>query len=271
LCNRFNVDYLLKKIYQHKCVDFSQYKKSSLIRRINSRIQKVGCHDYSEYIVYLNANPEEYDELINAITVNVTEFFRNQEVFKELKDQVFPEIIKNKRIRKEKNIRVWSAGSSFGEEAYSLAILANEVLGNDMKDFRFRIYGTDIDSNCVLRAKKGLYQKEALRNVNKWQINKFFSENKNGYEISDELKDIVVFKKHDLISDEYLKLMDLVLCRNVLIYFNKSLQELVLSKFYNSLKNSGYLILGKVETLRVFKINKFKVINNRERIYQKLK
>ncbi len=267
--NEIGFKFLLEKIHRNKGADFSSYRGSTLKRRIGARLRAVGCKDYSDYVVYLNKNTLEYDKLIEELTINVTEFFRNPESFAVLREKVIPEIIKNKKKEGKKNIRVWSAGSSFGEEAYSIAILFMEVLKDKISDFDIIIYGTDIDPACVEKAKLGVYNEKSLKEINSAPLKKYFSKQADNYIINEDVKRLTHFKTHNLVSDEFLRNVDLILCRNVVIYFSRPLQERVYSNFARALNKDGFLMLGKVESLWGFAQKYFSAVDNRERVYRK--
>lgn len=261
--------FLLDKIQRNKGADFSLYRTGTLKRRIDSRLRQTGCKDYSDYIIYLNKNPEEYDNLISAITINVTEFFRNPETFDVLAKKVIPEIVRTKKERGKKIIRAWSAGTSNGEEAYSIAILFLEALKEEISDFDIIVYGTDIDPDCIKKASAGIYTAGSMKEINKERLTKYFNKKEENHEVNDSIKKLTRFTAHNLVSDEFLKHLDLILCRNVVIYFTKPLQEMVYSNFARALNKDGFLVLGKVESLWGFAQKDFTAFDNRERIYRK--
>lgn len=257
--------FLLEKLYRNRGVDFSLYRSATLKRRLHTRLRATNCANYMEYVLCLNRDPGEYDRLLQALTINVTEFFRDPEIFEILEKKIIPKMLKRKKAKHQRIVRVWSAGCSQGEEVYSLAILFSKYT----KDFMIKIYGSDIDEECIARAKRGFYGSESLRNVGKEILNNFFSQAGEKVKISPELKAITRFKKHDLILEEYPNRMDLILCRNVLIYFSRDLQDQVVSHFSRVLNRNGFLILGKVESLPASLKSVFESLDNRERIYQK--
>ncbi len=261
--------FLLGKIQRTKSIDFSLYRPGTLKRRIQSRLRATGCSSYSEYLLYLNKNSHEYDLLLDAMTINVTEFFRDSATFACLEKNVIPEIIRMKERSGKKVIRVWSAGSSYGEEAYSLAMLFSEALKEKMPRFYLRIFGTDIDANCIQVAKQGVYSREQVKKIPAFLLEKYFSFTGSGYELESGIKDIVRFSLHNLVSDNPLGPMDLILCRNVLIYFKRPLQESVCRNFYKTLHEDGFLVLGKVESLMGWAFAGLNTINLQERVYQK--
>lgn len=206
---------------------------------------------------------------LEEITINVTEFFRNPETFAVIKKKVLPEIIKRKELDGKRSLRVWCAGTSNGEEAYSMAILCLEVLQKKIADFSVKVYGTDIDPACIEKAKVGLYDPSRLKEADRRLLSMYFIKEGENYRVKDEVKELVEFKPHNLVSDKPFADLDLILCRNVLIYFNKSLQDYVTSSFLKSLRKRGFLVLGKVESLWGYAQDRFEAFDNRERVYRK--
>ncbi|MBU0714816.1 MAG: protein-glutamate O-methyltransferase CheR [Verrucomicrobia bacterium] len=314
--NKFQ--FLLEKIYRNKGVDFSLYREGTLRRRIDSRLRTTGCVDYLEYVSYLNRNPEEYDRLIKAVTINVTEFFRNPETFRAIQQKVLPEIIKQKQehsvigqlqggvdaVRQnrglpfsrtaattetlspirlyrippvteglqhsKKTIRAWCAGASYGEEAYSVAILFLQVLQKKNADYDVKILGTDIDPDCIVKAKIGLYEPSHLKAIGKHILDRYFSREGKNYRVNDAVRQLTEFKPHNMLSDKPFDKLDLILCRNVIIYFTKPLQTYVYNLFARCLKPGGFLVLGKVESLWGCSLGLFETVDNKERIYRKV-
>jgi len=266
--NKFQ--FLLEKIRRNKGVDFSLYREGTLRRRIDSRLRTTGCEDYLEYVSFLNRNPEEYDRLIEAVTINVTEFFRNPETFRAIQQKVLPEIIKQKKGHAKNTIRVWCAGASYGEETYSVAILFLQLLREKNADYDVKILGTDIDPDCIAKAKIGLYEPNHLKAVDKNILNRYFSREGSSYRVNDEVRQLTEFKPHNMLSDKPFGSKDLILCRNVVIYFTKPLQSFVYNLFAKYLRPGGFLVLGKVESLGGYAQGVFETVDNKERIYRKV-
>jgi chemotaxis protein methyltransferase CheR len=265
--------FLLNKIKMNRNIDFSQYRPQVLKRRIQHRLHLAGCATYWEYIILLNRDPQEYDRLIESLTIKVSEFFRDRHVFEILGDTVIPEIISQKKTHGDKRIRAWSCGAAFGQEAYSMAILFCEILGRGLNDFHIKILATDIDKDALEKAPWGSYDKGGLDKMAAHLKFKYFTRFQDGnvdrYTVSDRVRFLVTFNLHDVISDNVISGMDLVLCRNLLIYFQKELQEKALRNLYGSLNPGGFLILGKTETMPPQMTDYFEVIDLRERIYRK--
>lgn len=264
-----NLGVLLERVKRQRGIDFSLYRTGTIERRLQSRLRATGCRDCSDYLRYLDGEPAEYDRLIHVITINVTEFFRDPEVFHLLQTKVIPEMIRFKEGHNARTIRVWSAGTSCGEEAYGVAVLFLEELQEKIRDFHLKVYGTDVDSDCILTAKKGIYGPESLKQVDREIRQKYFQQGEEGYAVKEEVKRLTSFKVHNLVSDPLLTHMDLILCRNVLIYFTRPLQEAVEGIFFKALREGGFFVLGRVESLCNWRLENFNVIDIRERIYQK--
>ena len=256
---------LLEKIYQVRGLDFRRYHQSILRRRVALRLRANNKNSYLEYLKVLADNPDEYEKLFDVLTINVSEFFRDKPVWKGIKR------VLNKVIADDRNgtcVKIWSAGCAKGEEPYSLAILAEEIGGGK----KVEVYATDIDNGSLSEAREGVYDVRRVRNVPDNILRKYFDfDGQGNYVLKDFIKKKVIFKKHDLINDSPLLETNIVICRNVFIYFTRPLQETILNKFYTSLKNGGYLIIGKAETILTEAKLIFEDFDIDNRIYRKKK
>jgi chemotaxis protein methyltransferase CheR len=262
--------YLLDKVRRNKGIDFSLYRMATISRRAASRLRKTGCSGYMEYIAYLNRHPEEYDRFVEEVTINVTEFFRDRGTFAAIEGTVLREIMRKRQEGRPGPVRVWCAGSSGGQEAYSLAILFLEAKGEKAGGLNVRIWGTDIDPDCVEKAKRGFYEPSHLKEVDSRLVDKYFLKEGENYRVKDGVRRLTEFRAHNLVSDPPLTNMDLILCRNVMIYFTRPLQEAAYSALAKGLDKGGFLVLGKSETLWGRAQDCFETIENRERIYRKI-
>ncbi|NOZ59013.1 MAG: protein-glutamate O-methyltransferase CheR [Euryarchaeota archaeon] len=244
------------------------YEEKHLRRRVAIRMRALDMSSYREYLKLLERSPEERERLMRVLTVNVTEFFRNPETFVVIHREVLPELIRMKEENGSRVLRIWSAGCASGEEPYSLAMLVKENLGS-RRDFRVRIMATDIDRDSLEKAKRGEYLEKELLGVAREYIRKYFERRGEVYRIKRELREMVTFERRDLISDRKYGAVDLILCRNVIIYFSRELKEKLFMDFYESLNPRGFLVLGKTENLSGEARKKFKIYNNVERIYRK--
>ena len=255
---------IIKRKIGFNCED---YKQPHLKRRLAVRLRATESKSYRDYAQMLSKNEDEINKLKETLTVNVTELFRNPETFDSVRDNVLPELIKQKGIIK--SIKVWSAGCSNGEEPYSIAILLNEFLGSSTKRYNISILATDIDDDSIAKAEMAIYQPKQLEKIGQERINRFFIKKDNNYQVIDEVKKLVKVKRHDLISGPKFSGFDIIFCRNVTIYFEQSLQEILYMNFYNALNDGGYFVMGKTETLVGPSTQLFKRFDLKERIFQK--
>lgn len=261
---------LLKRIISGNTgFNCEQYKEAHFRRRINVRVRATNSESYGAYLKFLKKDPQEYEFLVDTLTVNVSEFFRNSETFRIIEKKIIPFIVKYRSESVIRSIRIWSAGCAAGEEAYSLAILLHRILRTDFNKYRIRIIGTDIDAQSLEKARKGVYSENSLKNLDPDTKERYFLKQGDTYQIIDELKSITQFKRHDLISGPIIDHFDLIVCRNVMIYFKKDIQEQLQLNFYKALEKGGYFIIGKSETLLGTASNLFKPYNTRERLYIK--
>ncbi len=245
------------------------YKEAHFRRRINVRIRATNSESYGAYLKILKKDPQEYQFLVDALTVNVSEFFRNPETFRIIEKEIIPSIIKHRSGALFRSIRIWSAGCAAGEEAYSLAILLHRTLKTDFDKYRIRIIGTDIDAQSLEKARKGLYSENSLKNLDPGTKEHYLLKQGEKYQVIDELRNIIQFKHHDLISGPMIDRFDIIVCRNVMIYFKKEIQEQLQFNFYQALEKGGFFLIGKSETLLGTASSLFRPYNTRERMYMK--
>lgn len=241
------LDRFLKDLHRSRGVDFRSYKRPTIMRRLGRRMAATGCGSVREYSRYLEEHPEEYRQLISAFLIKVTEFFRDPELFDYLKAEILPKLIETAH-ENENQLRIWSAGCATGEEAYSLAILVSEVLGREAGLFNVRIFATDIDEEAVKFARRGVYSPSALKGLSGEQVGRYFVEEDGSYEVKKQVRSMIVFGEHDLAQRSPFPNIDLVVSRNVLIYFSGDLQRRALQLFAYSLRDGGYLMMGKAES-----------------------
>jgi len=244
-----DVTLLLSKIEKATGFDASQYRFSTLMRRLNLRLSATRSSNYREYMRVLKKDPEECQKFIKTLTINVTDFFRDKEVFLFLKKNFFPQLIETADKRKRRTLSIWSMGCSRGQEPYSLAILWHEFLGSKINDYNIKILATDVDGEALIRAKSGLYTPRETANLSKTLLRKHFSNQDGMFKIKPNLQKMIKFKQYDIIKGHPPGKFDVVLCRNVFIFFESQLQKKLLKKLYVSLKRDGILILGRSEML----------------------
>ncbi len=240
---------ILEQVSRQASIDFRPYKSSTILRRIGRRMTVTRCRTMRDYLEYLRANPEEVGELVKSFLINVTQFFRDAEAFAYLKSDILPKLIASARER-DRVLRLWTAGCATGEEPYSLAMLIADLLGPELSEWSIRVFATDLDEAAISFARRGIYSSNLSEGVPQEYIEQFFTRSDNTYHISKALRQMVIFGQQDLSRSAPFPRIDLILCRNVLIYFTLELQDYVLNQFAFSLAPGGYLLLGKAETVR---------------------
>ncbi|MEE3716229.1 chemotaxis protein CheB [Tumidithrix elongata RA019] len=246
-------------------VDFSNYKPSTMHRRIQRRMALQGMSKLENYVAYLLGNTAEINDLFQDLLIDVTNFFRDPEVFEALKTQIFPKLIAERSHNLP--IRIWVAGCSSGEEVYSIAICLVEFLENLPIQPPIQIFATDVNESAIARARSGIYR-HGMSGVSPERLRRFFVPVKGGFQIAKSIRELCVFAKHNLIGDPPFSNLDLVSCRNVLIYFGKSIQKKAMQSFHYGLNPNGFLILGTSETTHGF-IDLFTTLDKDCKIYTK--
>ena len=227
--------------------DFREYKEMSLARRIRARMAQVRVDDFGAYATFLDTHPDEHVALFNTILINVTALFRDPEAWRVLAADVIPHVVTEAGATR--SIRMWSAGCSSGEEVYSLAMLLAEHLGSEAAAYTVKIYGTDVDEEALGTARHGAYRVERLKDVPDALLDRYFTRDGHLYRVRRDLRRWCIFGHHNLTQAPPLSHIDLLACRNVLIYFQSELQERVLSRFHYAIRDGGYLFLGRSESL----------------------
>lgn len=223
-------------------IDLNSYKERQMKRRIEALIVKHGINSYNDYVAKLKTDKVAFDEFINYITINVSEFFRNPEQWLLLEKEVFPYLVEHFG----KDLKIWSAACSTGDEPYSLVMLLSKFLPLN----KIKIIATDIDKNVMAKAMTGLYNVKSLKGVPDEFISKYFVKiNDKTYQISDMVKSCVEFKQHDLLRETYPSNCDMIVCRNVLIYFTDEAKNKIYSDFHKALKKDGLLFVGSTEQI----------------------
>ena len=241
----FDYEYLKKEVMKLASIDLNAYKEKQMKRRIDTLIGKHKIEGYDKYVQGLKTDKELFDEFVNYITINVSEFYRNPEQWKLLDEQVIPELIS----KFGKNLKIWSAACSTGDEPYSLVMaLSRHLPLNNIK-----IYATDLDKQVIAKAKLGLYADKSIVSVPADLKKKYFTQVGPSYKISKEIMDRVEFKEHNLLKDSYPTNYHMIVCRNVLIYFTDEAKEEVFKKFCKSLSRGGVLFIGSTEQIINYK------------------
>jgi len=273
-----NIKKVVELLSQKRGFDFSAYHMSFLEKQILHHMQTIGESSFSAYLELINRQKTEMNSLADLLTVNVSKFFRNSLLFEFIASVILPELITKKRHNGHASLRLWSAGCSYGEEAYSLAILLREALLKSNSELRTELFATDIDQKALEKSKQAIYGFESIENVKiKW-LREFFKDENSQYKVVSEIKAMVNFSKFDLIDKKHhaptesvFGNFDIILCRNVLIYFQKDFQEIILSNLTRSLASGGILVLGESEVLSETYQKKFKKVTDFCKIFQKVR
>ena len=242
----------LQDLQEQTGIDFTTYKRPTIRRRLERRMAATRSANLLEYARFVRGHPDERQRLISAFLVKVTEFFRDPEMFDYIREDLLPKIAEESR-KAGREVRIWSAGCATGEEAYSLGILVAEVLGATQSELKVRIFATDLDGEAIGFARRGIYPASALEGVPKVLQDRYFSRSGSDFEISKEIRALTVFGQHDLGQRAPFPRTDLILCRNVLIYFTPELQRRALQSFAFSLRDGGYLVLGRAESVSPYR------------------
>lgn len=247
-----------KEIYKLSGIDLGAYKEKQMKRRLDSLISKNNFSNYSSYVNELKVNVRLYNEFINFMTINVSEFYRNPDQWAKLKTVILPMLME-----KNKTLKVWSAACSSGDEPYTLVMVLNEIMPLE----NIKIIATDIDRDILEKAKNGVYTNKSVANLPDKYKRKYFDVTGNLYEVKDVVKNCVEFRHHNLLADPYPINCDLIVCRNVLIYFTEEAKTDIYMKFNASLKNGGILFVGSTEQIILY--NKYGFKSLQTFFYQK--
>jgi len=265
----FEIEDSLEKIFSilkdETFVDFSSYKNATVTRRIKKRIVEKKAEGVNEYIKILQSDADEVTKLKDELLIIVTSFFRDEDAFVELKKQLTSLIEK----KLDNNIRIWVTACATGEEAYSIAMIISDILEEKNKVKKVTIFATDVSDKVINESRNRVFKADELHGVRKSHIDKYFEKTQKSYKVNKKIRDMIVFSKHDIIKDPPFLNLDMISCRNLLIYFNNELQKRILSIFYYSLRYESLLFLGKSETIGTL-TSLFSVISNKSKIYKKL-
>jgi two-component system CheB/CheR fusion protein len=260
---------LLEYLRSNRGFDFTEYKRASLVRRVRKRMGEVGIADFEEYQDYLEVHPQEFTELFNTILINVTSFFRDKPAWDYIADEIVPRILEAKT--PNATLRIWSAGCASGEEAYSIAMILAEALGLETFRRQVKIYATDVDEEELEQARRGSYGEQAIADVPEDLQERYFdiANHNDRHAFRQDLRRALIFGRHDLMHDAPISRLDALLCRNTLIYFNREAQERIVARFHFALKDTGYVFLGRAETM-LSHDNLFEAVNLKHRIFGKV-
>lgn len=244
-------------IYNASGIHFTDINRPILENRLRERLRASGKTTLDEYFALIRVDDGELKNLLDAVTTNLTSFFRNKVHFQGFRSYVLPDL---KKIKKSQRIKLWSAGCSTGEEPYSLAMVMRDILG---PSWTIEIIASDISFNALMKAKEGYYQKNRISGIPPEYISRYMIDMGEGYQVKDDIKKLIRFDYHNLNYDSGIRDVDIVFCRNVIIYFDSKAQESVINKFYNAMTPYSYLFIGHSESLFGMK-TKFKFIKQGE-------
>ncbi|QST02069.1 protein-glutamate O-methyltransferase CheR (plasmid) [Pontibacillus sp. ALD_SL1] len=241
MCGDYQI--FVKKVYKHVGIDLNNYKRDQMERRVKSLFIKKGFQTFDDYLDAIVKDPKVYKEFLERITINVTEFFRNEKHWRTLQEVVLPGILDRNKV-----FKCWSAACSTGEEAYSLVMTINQFLPLEY----IKVYATDIDESVLEKARQGVYSEKGMKNCGDRFRRKYFRKREDGdYEVLPEVKRCVTFRQSDLLKEEDFKKeeWELIVCRNVMIYFKEEAKKDLYNGFHRSLKPDGYLFVGSTEQI----------------------
>jgi chemotaxis methyl-accepting protein methylase len=266
---RGDVKRLLATIADERGIDLTQYRGAYVERRIAARLRALNLHTYRQYARYLQADPKEFASLLDALTINVTDFFRDPPVYQVFRTRVVPEIIERKVKTRHRVIRVWSAGCATGEEPYSIAMSFLSALGPLAADFTLHVVGTDLDPKALETAARAEYDIAKLKHIPKTDQVRFVDVGTDTFRIKPEVTKHVRFSPLNLFTDEPIHVVDVLFCRNVFIYFTREQQARVISRFSEALARGGYLVLGRSEKMSTASAAAFELVEGRDRVYRR--
>ena len=258
---------LLAHIKTNRGFDFTGYKRAGLIRRVKKQMQSVRIGSYSDYVDYLEVHPDEFERLFDTILINVTSFFRDASFWDYLREEVVPRLLAAKTPGAP--IRLWSAGCASGQEPYSLAMLLAEALGPDRFRQQVKIYATDVDEQALAQARAGAYSAREMQSVPDALRDKYFEREEDIYVFQRDMRRALIFGRHDLMQDAPISRIDLLACRNTIMYFNAEAQARIINRFHFAVSENSFLFLGKAEMLFTH-ASLFAPLDLKRRVFQKL-
>ncbi len=250
----------VKEFYNYSTIDLNSYKEGQMKRRIDSHIRKYSINNYKDFLAVLKKDRDAYNTFLGYLTINVSEFLRDPRQWTNLEKEVLPKLIKP-----HKKLTVWSAACSTGDEPYTLAMVISKLLPTN----QFRIIATDIDKEILAKAKQGIYPEKQVANLPIDMKNKYFKKTAEGYTISQDIKRCIEFRQHNLLKDAYPTQVDLIVCRNVLIYFTEEAKGKIYNNFSKALADDGVLFVGSTE--QIINPAEYNLKGNKIFFYSKLK
>jgi two-component system CheB/CheR fusion protein len=258
---------LIQHLQQTRQLDFRGYKRTSLRRRIRQRMEEVGCPDFATYRAFLDASPQEFADLLNTVLINVTSFFRDGDAWDVLNRQIVPQIIESKK--EGQPIRIWSVGCAAGQEPYSAAMLFAEAMGAEWFCNNVKVYANDLDESALRTARSATYSAREVESVPPHLLGKYFEHTNGHYVFHRELRKCVIFGRHNIVNDAPISRVDLLICRNLMIYLDSATQNTVLPRLHYALNPGGVLFLGKAET-QLARSKLFEQVDLKSRLFRKV-
>src|SRR3954468_8977068 len=265
--NPKDFDELLDLLKRSRGFDFSGYKRASLIRRVRRRMQMVGADTYTDYMAVLRGDPAEFDHLFNTVLINVTAFFRDTIPWGYLTEEILPQLLETKP--EGAPIRAWSAGCATGQEAFTLAMVLAETLGVEKFLQRVKIYATDLDEEALAYARAATYTEKEVSAVPALLLERYFERNGAKFVFRKDMRRAVIFGRNDLVRHAPISRIDVLVCRNTLMYFDAPTQAKIVSRFHFALNEGGYLLLGKAETLSAHP-SLFEPVDIQKRVFRRI-
>lgn len=259
---------LLEYLQKSHGFQITGYKRPTVMRRVSKRMKMLGIDDFGRYTDYLQVHEEEFPELFNTVLINVTSFFRDPEAWDYFAKAIVAKIIAEKE--EGHTIKIWNAGCASGEESYTIAMVLAEALGDDLFRRMVKIYATDIDEEALAQARQGTYKTSDLEEISSYLRKKYFEPVEDNLEFRRDLRRSILFGRHDLLVDPPISKLDLLICRNTLMYFNSVSQKKIVANFHFAINDKGYLFLGKSELL-LSHYKLFTPVDKRYRIFSKVK
>lgn len=260
----------LKEYLKGRGFDCRFYRDPYIQRRLNLRLSATKTRTYGDYRAFIEKNPAEYQKLVDCLAVNVTSFFRDEEPFQVFSAVILPDLLREKQKKGNSVIHVWSSACSSGQEPYSIAMTARETISAELdKGFELKITATDIDIQALKQAEEGAYKEKAMEGLSEKLRRRYFKIKGDVYHVRDVIRDMVTFRTRDLIQDSPVGGVDVIFCRNMLIYIHLNHQKTIFEKFYEALNPGGYLVLGKTEIIPDGLQSKFITVDQPQRVYKK--
>jgi len=262
---------LFDRVFRVTGDDFRSYRQAMVLRRLEGRLRATGAGNYGEYLGFLETHPEEYGRLVNHLTITVSDFLRTPYTYQQMVRLVLPELVSRKRLQTNPDLQFWSAATARGQEAYSIALVLADFLGDRRSDFKISVNATDINRGSLLQARAGRYSLKDVAHLPAGLLERYFTRAGQECEVNADIKQMVTFRYHNLASSAPAPFInqDCIFCCNILIYLQRQAQEKVLHTLYHSLAVPGYLILGEAETPPGSLVGKLRAVDSRARIFQK--